>query len=253
MKSRLPRERPPVLANRRYNEHADRLRGLGMAETFRYIHRTNLWGSPESRSGSGSEDAATVRLRREIPALLRRLGAETLLDLPCGDFGWLCRADLSGIEYTGGDIVAEIAETNRERHGGPGRRFLELDLASSALPKADVVLCRDCLVHFCHADIFRAFANLRRSGSVYLLTTTFVELGENRDIATGDWRPLNLQKPPFNLPPPRGTIIEGCFEEDGAYADKSLCLWEIAALPERPQRKDESPGGNRGFRGAQSE
>jgi len=44
--------------------------------------------------------------------------------------------------------------------------------------------------------------NIRRSGSAYLLVTTFPDRKENVDIITGNWRPLNMEKPPFNFPRP---------------------------------------------------
>jgi len=236
VKSKLPKTRPPALANRRFPEHAAALQGLSRADIFTYIHRTNLCGSDSSLSGVGSEHDATRILRDEIPALFRRVGARVLLDLPCGDFGWLSQVALDVDEYIGADIVAEIVVHNAALFAGPGsrRRFLQCDVTADPLPQADVVLCRDCLVHLTFADIFRAFANLKRSGSRYLLTTTFLELDANADIVTGDWRPLNLERPPFSLPPPETCIIEGCTEADGAYADKALALWEIASLPDAP-------------------
>jgi len=227
-----PQGRPPVLANLRFAERAGELRGRPLADIFGEIYRTNLWGSAESNSGVGSEDAATAHLRAAIPALLAGLGARTLLDLPCGDFGWLSRAALDLDAYTGADIVDELVERNTARYGGPGSRrsFVRLDITRDPLPRADVVLCRDCLVHLSHANIFAAFANLRRSGSRYLLTTTFTDLDANRDAEDGDWRPLNFRLAPFHLPEPLAVIVEGCTEEGGAYADKALGLWSVEAL-----------------------
>lgn len=231
MASKLPRSRPPVLANRRFREHAPALEGRTLAETFTYIYDTNLWGA-ESRSGLGSDLQATDRLRAAIPELLRALNARVLLDIPCGDFGWLSKANLDIDEYIGADIVAAIVERNRALFGEDRRRrFIQGDITRDPLPRADVVLCRDCLVHLSDAAIFQAFDNLKRTGSQYVLTTTFIELDANRDIASGDWRPLNLRLAPFSLPAPLAVVLEGCTEEGGAYADKALALWEIATLP----------------------
>ena len=43
---------------------------------------------------------------------------------------------------------------------------------------------------------------MARSGIPYLLTTTFPGAAANEEIVTGDWRVLNLEAPPFGLPPP---------------------------------------------------
>jgi hypothetical protein len=49
----------------------------------------------------------------------------------------------------------------------------------------------------------------------------------NADIEDGDWRMLNLERAPFNLPPPTDVLLEQCLENDGAYADKALGLWQL--------------------------
>jgi hypothetical protein len=53
---------------------------------------------------------------------------------------------------------------------------------------------------------------------------------QNLDITTGDWRIINLEKAPFNLPEPIKIINEKCTEANGSYADKSLGLWKLQQL-----------------------
>jgi hypothetical protein len=93
------------------------------------------------------------------------------------------------------------------------------------LPKADIIICRDCLVHFSFNDVFSALRNICRNESTYFLSTTFSKHKRNSNIYTGSWRPINLVVPPFSLPDPILLIKEGC-TDDGA-ADKSLALWKI--------------------------
>ena len=137
------------------------------------------------------------------------------------------------LDYIGVDIVAEL-DARATRSGSAARARGGASCASTSpptrLPRADVVFCRDCLVHLSFDHIRQAFENLRRSGSTWLLTTTFLDHHENADIESGDWRILNLTRPPFNLPTPEGVLVEGCLESDGAYADKALGLWRIADL-----------------------
>ncbi len=155
------------------------------------------------------------------------------------------------LDYIGADIVDDLVRGNQERYGGPRRTFRRLDLTSDELPRADVVLCRDCLVHLSFAHVMQALANVRHSGATWLLTTTFLEHHENADIEDGDWRMLNLTRAPFNLPAPVLALVEGCRESDGAYADKALGLWKVAELTiaidvtsatesQRPQRHTEN-------------
>src|SRR5262245_29984071 len=229
------RVRPPAPAQQNFASRRSEFASLPLDQRFERIFRTNLWGADDSRSGLGSELEATADLRAALPGLLARHQAQSLLDIPCGDFNWLSTLGLQ-LPYTGADIVRTIVDANERRFGGPGtgRRFLHLDLTSDPLPQADVVLCRDCLVHLSVGNIFRAFANIRRSGARYLLTTTFLDHDENADIDDGDWRILNLEKAPFNLPAPVDVLIEGCLEGEGAYSDKALGLWDVTVLPEKP-------------------
>lgn len=210
--------------------HARQRRPAPLADVFAEIYRTNHWNDSESVSGEGSGAAQTARLEAELPGLLRAIGAKSLLDAPCGDFGWMRRVDLSGIAYTGADIVPELVEANQARYGSAERRFVALDVAADLLPAVDVMLCRDLLVHLSFVDVWRVLRNVRQSGIAYLLTTTFPAQAVNEDIVSGDWRPLNLEHPPFSFPPPIQLLIEGCTEGAGRFADKSLGLWRVADL-----------------------
>lgn len=199
---------------------------------FTGYFRRNKWRDPDSRSGKGSNLKATAELRALLPPLLHELGVRSMLDLPCGDFFWMAHTDLAGIDYTGGDIVPEMIAQNTARHGGPGRRFEVIDLIRGPVPRADLVFVRDCLVHLSHAHVRQALANIRASGSEWLLTTVYPATPANEDILTGQWRALDLTKPPFDLPPPVRLIAEGAAREPGQGPDKHLGLWRAADLPD---------------------
>jgi len=224
------RERKLTIAERRFAERASELAKLGLQERFERIYSTNLWSDPESRSGVGSTLDSTAVVRAELPKALRQLDARAMLDVPCGDFTWMKRVDLSGIEYIGGDIVPSIVEANQRLHATESRSFVQLDLTRDKLPDADVLLCRDCLVHLSYANIRAVFANIARSPIRYVLMTSFPGRADNYDVADGDWRALDFQAPPFSFPAPRLAIVEQCEEEDGSYADKSLLAWRVDDL-----------------------
>lgn len=153
-----------------------------------------------------------------------------MLDIPCGDFFWMKEVKLE-LQYIGDDIVPALIESNQRLYRDQQHTFALLNLLGNPLPKVDLIFCRDCLVHFSIYSIFRAFDNIRRSVSTYLLTTTFTEQKRNGDIATGDWRPINLHLPPFNLPPPLLLIDEAC--PLAGYGDKHLGLWKVSDIPAR--------------------
>jgi len=198
----------------------------------------------ESISGPGSNLQQTQRLRAGLPLLLAHLGIRSLLDAPCGDFNWMHTVDLGVEQYTGVDVLGDVIAGHQGRHAGPRRRFLRVDLLEAELPRADAIFCRDLLPHLSYAEIRAVLRNFRRSGATWLLTTTFTGPRPNRDTAGGDWRTLNLQQAPFNFPPPLLLLNEQCSEGGGAYADKSLAVWRLAALPldepARPVSRDDA-------------
>ncbi len=201
--------------------------------TFTRTYRTNRWGNPESRSGSGSGLAQTEEIRRRLPLLFTELQCRSILDVPCGDFHWMSRVPLDGVGYTGADIVPDLVDANQATFGDDAHAFVTLNLIRDELPPVDLIMCRDCLVHLSFADIDSAVRNMCSSGSTYLLTTTFTARDENRDIPTGSWRPINLESPPFNFPAPLRLIDEKCTEDGGKFTDKHLGLWRLADLVSR--------------------
>ena len=224
--------RPPVLAHRRFLEERDSFAGLDLAQRFRRIHDTNLWGAPESASGLGSELDATAVLRAELPRLLRKLGVTSLLDAPCGDARWISQADL-GVRYVGIDIVPSLISglQGRATAGAIKGEYHLADITDDPLPRCDAILCRDVLVHLSFANIARAVGNFQNSGAVWLIATTFPEWQANADCEDGDWRALNFERPPFDWGPPAELLNENCEEAGGGWRDKSLGVWRLAGLP----------------------
>jgi hypothetical protein len=197
----------------------------GPGEVFTEIYRRNIWGYQETVSGGGSTLHYTRGIREALPELIRDLGIETLLDLPCGDFHWLSEVNLPISHYIGGDIVPRLVETARIRYGRSKREFRTLDLCNDPLPRADLLLCRDCLMHLSEETIFLALSNIVRSEIKYLLTTTYPD-GRNRKIQNGDWFTVNLCAPPYNLPVPVRTIDDWV----PPFDRRQLGLWEIESL-----------------------
>lgn len=125
--------------------------------------------------------------------------------------------------YIGADIVNDLVEINSNKYGNNNRKFIQLDITKDELPlPADLILCRDLLVHFSFEDISKAIKNIKTSGSKYLLTTCHNNL-KNKNIVTGLWRPLNLQISPYKFPDP----IKSIKENDVDHKGKRLHLYCI--------------------------
>ena len=203
---------------------------MNIEQRFENIFKNNSWGGHNSVSGRGSDLDQTEHIIREIPALFKDMGISTVLDIPCGDFNWMRSIDLSGIKYIGADIVKEIVKNNKNQYEKNNVSFRHMNLIEDTLPQVDLILIRDCLVHMSYDDIFKLLNNVCNSMSQYLLTTSFTDRQDNKDIITGEWRPLNLQIAPFSLPKPIRIINEKCTQGKSSYTDKSLGLWKISDI-----------------------
>jgi hypothetical protein len=194
-------------------------------QIFSNIYRNNLWADPESVSGRGSTLARTAVIRNALPAMLKDVGAKSLLDAACGDFNWMQHVDLGEIRYLGVDVVAELIANNQRTYGNTHRSFVVMDLTKGDVPKTDVILCRDCFIHLSFNHARAVLANLKRSGSEYLIATTHMHVSSNTDIDSGGWHSVNLQLTPYNFPSPLQLVMES------GELGKGLGMWRLQELP----------------------
>jgi hypothetical protein len=207
--------------------HRHSLIGEDREAIFRDIFAFNRWNDAESASGVGSSSRYTRNLRRRLPRLLRKYQVRAILDVPCGDFAWMKQIPLDpDTRYVGGDIVGELVERLQRDHAAPNRRFERLDVITSPLPRADLLICRDCFIHLSNEDVLKALDNILASDLSYLLTTTYRFGRINADIVTGQFRVINLEAPPFSLPAPIETIVDYVYP----FPPRRLALWSREQL-----------------------
>ena len=198
---------------------------------FRFIYEQNLWGDKESVSGEGSSSNQTEVIIKEVPKLIKKYRIKSILDVPCGDFNWIRNVVNDNLIYVGGDIVGPIIKKNQRQYTRDNIKFIKINLISDPLPAADLLICRDCFVHFSYEDIKKSLNNIRKRKIKYLLLTTYTERTHNRNILTGDWRPLNMEIRPFYLQSMH-IINEQCTErkQNRRYLDKSLMLVQVNTI-----------------------
>lgn len=190
---------------------------------FSDIYRQNRWQGGESLSGPGSGSAPTRYVAEAIERLVIDLNVASVLDVACGDGFWM--PDLPG--YVGIDVAPEAVALARQRH--PELEYRVGDVSAIRQP-FDLVIVRDAIQHLSFRDGLRLIAGIRRTGSRWLLASTFVG-GENVDIVTGDAYSPDLEEPPFSLGQPTELLIDGFgYEHDREVRDprKFLGLWRLA-------------------------
>lgn len=178
---------------------------MSVEKRFEYIYETGHWlqTDTESLSGAGSSIEFTETYRPQIASLIKKMEFDILFDAPCGDFNWMSKViPECQIEYIGGDIVKSLIETNKKKYNNI--RFIHFDITRDKFVTADAWHCRDCLFHLSFADVLLALENFDKSDIEYALLTThkLPEGRKNKDIISGDFRPLDLTIAPFCLPEP---------------------------------------------------
>lgn len=199
---------------------------------FTNIYKTGGFSGdkyPLSGIGSSIEETHTIRL--EIPKIIEEVNVQILLDAPCGDFFWMQHVQLEGVKYFGADIVPMIIKRNIDHYANENRFFFVADIVQDNLPLVDLILSRDCFIHLSNKDTIKTIKNFKRSGSRYLLTNTYINLFENKDLVSGrGWRPINLNLSPFGLPEPLKLINENHFEFNGKHIEKCIGLWDLNSI-----------------------
>lgn len=235
MKRILRKVLPTVVLDRRtkrrYSKEASKFKDWDIKEVFTEIYQKNGWKMEETVSGQGSTMDQMGPILQDIEELFKTLNIKSVLDIPCGDFNWMQHVNLSGIQYIGGDIVPELVTSNQQKFERENVQFERIDITSDSLPAVDIILNKDCFIHFSYEHIFDAMKRIKASGAKYLMTTTSVNTTVNFDIATGDWRSINLQLAPFHFPEPEVIIEEYCRPgAEKAQRGKSLGVWKIEAI-----------------------
>lgn len=210
----------------RYREFQRNLKGRNAQEVFIEIYERNLWESVETRSGVGSEAAATANIRAHLPLIFQKFAINSLLDAPCGDFNWMRLVYLpAGVSYLGWDIVPQVIQENIDKYANHQRRFAVANMLAEPFPRVDMMMCRDCLFHFSHEDICRTLESFVAAGIPYLLTTTHKGHDEstNGRIETGYFRPLDLFGEPFLFPQ---TPLYRLDDFAPGHLVREICLWD---------------------------
>ena len=179
---------------------------------FNHIYHSRAWSTSYATDdnqqkitldGPGSTLWYTVTIRSELPKLLKKWNIKSLLDASCGEFSWMRELDLTGIEYTGGDIVKDKIDKLSSEF--PDKKWLHLDIIEDDLPEVELWMCRDTIFHFPHDSVWKTLENFARSKIKYLLISSHPNQ-DNQDIDFGGFHPINFDASPFSFSEPLDKI-----------------------------------------------
>lgn len=128
------------------------------------------------------------------------------------------------VTYAGGDIVLPLIASLTDKYASDRISFVHLNLIKDAFPKADLMICRDCLFHLSYADAQAVLVQFLRAEIPYLLTTSHLPDASysNVDIQTGDFRKIDLFSAPYHFPSPPLCAIPDWLPPD---APREMYLW----------------------------
>ena len=200
---------------------------------FDEIYKRGSWKSGTSLSGPGSEPENALSYVAFVDDIIQIYGINAILDIGHGDWKMWPKAFFDNKNYVGIDVVQTLNESMRNNYQRDNIRFLLLDAVADELPKSEIVLIKDVLMHLSNKDIDAILTKLTgyrlsiictdvlrkltlidmlfllrrnlslgaRASSLLRGENPFFKLPhlQNIDIESGGHRYLNLEKKPWNL------------------------------------------------------
>jgi SAM-dependent methyltransferase len=172
-----------------------------LTNTFNDIYAGGTWGTDvagRGTSGTGSTLEITREYRAYIEDFMRTHGVTSVVDAGCGDWNFSSAVDWGDASYLGVDIASDVIAAVRHKHEKGNIRFQVGDITDE-LPAADLLISKDVLQHLSNALVHKFIRNNLRKGKYKWVILTNDRGSENRDIANGGYRAINLAAPPFDV------------------------------------------------------
>ncbi len=147
-------------------------------EVFTDIYARKIWGDG---SGGGSAPDVARPYVDYVLSIISSMEGGTVLDIGSGDGIVASMIHRDHITYIGVDAANGF------------------DALTDTLPPADLVLCKEVMQHLSNEQA-QTLLDRTAHYSRRLFTNNCDPEHMNEDIETGDFRPVDLSKPPFNQP-----------------------------------------------------
>jgi hypothetical protein len=178
---------------------------------FYLIYKTNHWNRYQKInknnilvSGPGSIPGSiqTKNIIDNLDSFIKKNNIKSILDMPCGDFSWM--QDLikknNYINYTGYDIVEDIIFYNNKKYSKNNISFFCKDIVNETnFNNFDLVFIRDFFIHIDYVSINKILDNIKRSKVKFIACSNNNNAINNKDIAVGKHRKINLTIEPFYM------------------------------------------------------
>lgn len=180
--------------------------GSQTKQAFDDIYRGATWGTNDAgagNSGTGSTMKSTAAYRVVLQQFLADHGIRSVVDAGCGDWEFSQLIDWGGIDYKGFDIVDAVIEQNKHRFTAPNVHFFVGNIVEDELPAADLLISKHVLQHLPERDVKKFLLQLPKFKHALLtngVDTSTLSSNNATDIKPGEYRTLDITKPPFGIP-----------------------------------------------------
>jgi SAM-dependent methyltransferase len=172
-----------------------------LTNTFDRIYAEGTWGKDaagKGTSGTGSTLAITREYRAYLEDFLKKHDVKSVVDAGCGDWSFSSAIDWGNASYLGVDIASDVIATNRRKHETDKIEFQVGDITDE-LPAAELLISKDVLQHLSNELVHKFIRNNLRTRNYKWVILTNDRGSDNRDVASGGYRAIDLAAPPFEV------------------------------------------------------
>ncbi|MEN9343375.1 MAG: hypothetical protein RLZZ453_162 [Chlamydiota bacterium] len=172
-----------------------------LESVFTNIYQCGGWGWNEEGvgfSGAGSTRLNATHYITFLEQFIKANHIKTVVDAGCGDWTFSKDVQWGDVQYLGVDVVKSVIDANIQKYATDKIRFEHFDMLRYALPAADLLICKDVLMHLSNRDIILFLKSIKQFKHC-LFTNNIGPENENQDIQRGEFRPLDLTAAPFYL------------------------------------------------------
>ena len=186
---------------------------MNNGEVFKNIYENRLWSGANLNiplSGPGSLPDRAIPYVRFTEEVISNLQITSVLDVGHGDWEMWESYKFEDVRYVGVDVVEGLSNKLEKIYGSATRTFFPIDITNTLPPDADLLICKDTLMHLPNRDIIYFLRNLKKFK--YLIICNDVNFVSrklnNYDIKSGEYRGIDLESLPYARNLRRYRLIE---------------------------------------------
>lgn len=199
-----------------------------LTNTFNRIYAEGTWGKDvtgKGTSGTGSTLEITREYRAYVEDFMKKYSVKSVVDAGCGDWSFSSAMDWGNASYLGVDIASDVIAAVRNKHETDKIKFQVGDITDE-LPAAELLISKDVLQHLSNTLVRKFIRNNLRKGKYKWVILTNDRGSENRDVASGGYRAIDLAAPPFE--------VRGLVDLPIKFGDETSKITSLLDLTQQP-------------------